>query len=191
MFTRLTRSSRLIKQATNPNSIQNFSQTRTNSSVPSDEPSFNQMVGIFFEKGSDMVEDHLVQSFFSKNLLNVDQTTKAKRRALNEDQQVAKIRGIMQAMKPCRHVLSVNFPIKRDDGSYEVITGYRAQHSQHRTPCKGGIRYAPDVNADEVQALAALMTWKCATVDVPHSVENLKKISKIFENSSKIFESFP
>ena len=162
MFTRLSRSSRLIKPV---NPIQT-SQTRKNSSVPSDEPTFNQMVGIFFEKGSDMVEDHLVQSYFSKNLLNVDQATKAKRRALNEDQQVAKIRGIMQAMKPCRHVLSVNFPIKRDDGSYEVITGYRAQHSQHRTPCKGGIRYAPDVNADEVQALAALMTWKCATVDV-------------------------
>merc|ERR1712226_92674 len=125
------------------------------------------MVGVFFEKGSDMVEDHLLQSYFGSNLKNVDQTTKAKRRAMKEDEQVAKIQGIIQSMKPCRHVLSVNFPIKRDDGSYEVITGYRAQHSQHRTPCKGGIRYAPDVNVDEVQALAALMTWKCATVAVP------------------------
>jgi glutamate dehydrogenase (NAD(P)+) len=54
-----------------------------------------------------------------------------------------------------------------DDGTIEVFTGYRVQHSISRGPCKGGIRYAPDVSLDEVRALASWMTWKCAVVNIP------------------------
>jgi glutamate dehydrogenase (NAD(P)+) len=75
--------------------------------------------------------------------------------------------GLLDQIKICNCVLHVTFPIKKDDGSIEVIDGWRAQHSHHKLPTKGGIRYSPNVNEDEVMALASLMTYKCAIVDVP------------------------
>ncbi|KAI0563983.1 Glutamate dehydrogenase [Gracilaria domingensis] len=75
--------------------------------------------------------------------------------------------GIMDVIRACNSVVEFRFPLLRDNGAVEVLTGYRAQHSTHVLPTKGGIRYAPDVNLQEVKALAALMTLKCALVDVP------------------------
>jgi glutamate dehydrogenase (NAD(P)+) len=75
--------------------------------------------------------------------------------------------GLLAQIKTCNSVYRMQFPLKRDDGSIEVINGWRAQHSVHRLPTKGGIRFAPQVDEDEVSALAALMTYKCALVDVP------------------------
>lgn len=75
--------------------------------------------------------------------------------------------GLLDQIKACNSIYHMTFPLKRDDGSIEVIHGWRAEHSSHRLPTKGGIRFAPNVDEDEVMALAALMTYKCALVDVP------------------------
>jgi len=74
--------------------------------------------------------------------------------------------GILEQIKQCNSVYRMHFPVKIGD-KIEVIKAYRVQHSHHKTPCKGGIRFATTVNLDEVMALAALMTYKCAIVNVP------------------------
>ncbi len=74
---------------------------------------------------------------------------------------------LLANIKASKNLFYTSFPIKRDDGTIEVMHAWRAEHSHHKLPCKGGIRYALTVDADEVQALAALMTYKCALVDVP------------------------
>ena len=76
-------------------------------------------------------------------------------------------RGLLEQIKACNSIYSMRFPVKLDDGTIEVIEAYRVQHSQHKTPCKGGIRFSEAVNEDEVMALASLMTYKCAIVNVP------------------------
>src|SRR5512132_1771799 len=75
--------------------------------------------------------------------------------------------GIREVIKRPRRATIVSLPVAMDDGVLKVFTGYRVQHSIVRGPAKGGIRYHPDVNLEEVQALAAWMTWKCAVVNIP------------------------
>jgi glutamate dehydrogenase (NAD(P)+) len=75
---------------------------------------------------------------------------------------------LLRQIRECNSVYHVNFPIRRDDGTIEVISAWRVEHSHHKLPTKGGIRYSMAVNQDEIMALAALMTFKCAVVDVPH-----------------------
>ena len=99
--------------------------------------------------------------------------------------------GVLEQIKACNSVYQMRFPVKVDD-KIEVIEAYRVQHSHHKTPCKGGIRFSLSVNQDEVMALAALMTYKCAIVNVPfgggkggikidpkkYSAYNLEKITR-------------
>ncbi len=102
--------------------------------------------------------------------------------------------GLEDQIKACNRVFQTNFPVQMDNGEYRVFTGWRAVHSEHRLPVKGGIRYAPHVHQDEVVALASLMTYKCAIVDVPyggskggliidpkeHSDEEMERITRRF-----------
>lgn len=94
-------------------------------------PKFFDMVEYFFHRACVLVEDKLVEDL-----------GKVKGSRLTLQQRKAKVKGILTHMEQCDHVLEVAFPIKRDNGDYEIVKGYRAQHSTHRTPCKGGKQLA-------------------------------------------------
>jgi len=102
--------------------------------------------------------------------------------------------GLRRVLREPRRELTVHFPVKMDDGSVQVFTGYRVQHNLGRGPAKGGIRYHQDVTLDEVKALAMWMTWKCAVVSIPYGggkggvIVDPKKLSlKELEHLSRRF----
>jgi len=134
-------------------SIIRFSSTSIHQQSGPGHFGFYRQVELFYDRAANILEDKLVSDM--------------QKSKLSDDMKRKKVRGILKIIKPCNHVLEIRFPIRRDNGELQMIEAYRAQHSQHRTPCKGGIRYSMDVNLDEVKALAALMTYKCACVDVP------------------------
>lgn len=88
-----------------------------------DQLSFSQTVDKFFDKASDLVEDKLADTMKGK---------------LTMEEKKRKVSGILKMIKPCNHMIELTFPIRRDNGEFEIIEAWRAQHSQHRTPCKGG-----------------------------------------------------
>lgn len=92
--------------------------------VPTAEnPKFFDMVEYFFHRACKIAEPKLVDDL--KTRMSIEEKKK-------------KVKGILMGMQPCDHVIEIAFPVRRDSGDYEMITGYRAQHSTHRTPCKGG-----------------------------------------------------
>ena len=80
-------------------------------------------VEYFFHRGCQVVEDSLVENM--KERLTIEEKRE-------------KVKGILKNMESCDHIIEINFPLKRDNGVYEIISGYRAQHNTHRTPTKGG-----------------------------------------------------
>lgn len=92
--------------------------------VPTDkDPKFFDMVEYFFHRACQVVEGSLVDQMKDRSPL---------------DEKKKKVKGIMMLMQPCDHIIEIAFPLRRDSGDYEIITCYRAQHSTHRTPTKGG-----------------------------------------------------
>jgi glutamate dehydrogenase/leucine dehydrogenase len=93
-------------------------------------------------------------------------------------------KGMLQILSNPKRILTVSIPTKMDDGSIRVFTGFRSQHNDARGPCKGGIRYHPDVTIEEVKALSMWMTWKCAIANIPYGggkggiICNPKKMSE-------------
>jgi len=129
-----------------------------------------------------MIETEVKQKSFYENVVEyIDQAS----------DHVNAPQGIIEQIKACNSVYKFNFPVKID-GDVQVMEGYRVQHSHHKTPTKGGIRFSMDVNQDEVMALASLMTFKCAIVDVPfggakggikvdpraHKIDDIEKITR-------------
>src|SRR5579859_8121253 len=91
--------------------------------------------------------------------------------AQRQFQQAADVIGLSEGQRrmlgEVKRELTVHFPVKMDDGSVRLFTGYRVQHNISRGPAKGGLRYQPGLTLDLVKALAMLMTWKCAVVGLP------------------------
>src|SRR5271154_3206745 len=116
--------------------------------IPATEKKEHKMQTLTLEQETNPWEAQAARFDFAASKLNLDQ-------------------GIWKVLRYPSRELIVHIPVGMDDGSIEVFTGYRVQHSIARGPAKGGIRYAPDVTLDEVRALASWMTWKCAVVNIP------------------------
>lgn len=100
--------------------------------------------------------------------------------------------GVLAQIRACNSVLRIKFPIKDDNGEIRVIEAYRVQHSHHRMPTKGGIRYSEHIDQEEVMALASLMTYKCSLVDVPFGgakggikIDSKKESVTVLENVTR------
>lgn len=125
-------------------------------------PSFYNMVQYNFHKARVTVEEKLIESL--KHVKGQAPMNLMKRKQ--------RVNNIMSYLEQCDAMLEISFPLKRDDGSFEIIRGYRCMHKCHMQPCKGGVRYSPDLQRDQILALAAIMTYKCATVGLPFGGSN-------------------
>ncbi|KAH8388632.1 hypothetical protein KR093_011571 [Drosophila rubida] len=119
------------------------------------DPEFSAMVLYYYHKAAQTMEKELIKDMDKHSHFKPEQ----------KQSRVSAILNLIGSVCTC---LEVSFPIIKADGSYEIITGYRAHHVRNRLPLKGGIRYAMDVDESEVKALASIMTFKCACVNLPY-----------------------
>ncbi|EDW67831.2 glutamate dehydrogenase, mitochondrial [Drosophila virilis] len=127
---------------------------RLKSVITDKDPGFSDMIAYYYHKAAQIMEKDLVKE--------MDQYPYFK-----PEEKQARVNAILNMIGSVCTSLEVNFPIVRKDGTYEIISGYRAHHVRNRLPLKGGIRFAMDVDEHEVKALAAIMTFKCACVNLP------------------------
>lgn len=146
------------------------------------DPKFSKMVQYSFHRGVQVAKENLVESLKKHSHLSTDEKRRTRAKA------------IIDVMSNVASYIEVSFPVLRSNGQYEIIKGFRAHHNTHKLPVKGGIRFALDVSRDEVHALSALMTFKCACVNVPfggakggiqinpslYSVKELQSITRRF-----------
>lgn len=118
------------------------------------DPKLSDMVEYYYHKGAHILAPHMVETL-----------TKYPR--WSAEKRTHRTKTILSIISQPSNILEVAFPIKRDNGDYEIMQGFRVHHCLHRLPTKGGIRFAPDVCREEVMGLASLMTFKCALVNVP------------------------
>ncbi|KAH8310404.1 hypothetical protein KR044_001126 [Drosophila immigrans] len=119
------------------------------------DPEFSAMVLYYYHKAAQTMEKELVKEMDQYN-------------HFKPEEKQARVSAILNLIGSVCTSLEVSFPIVKSNGTYEIITGYRAHHVRNRLPLKGGIRYAMDVDESEVKALASIMTFKCACVNVPY-----------------------
>lgn len=111
-----------VQQARNSSDYQ--IPDRLNGIEDAEDPLFFDMVEYFYHKSCKILQEKLVEDWRAPRM--------------STDDKRKKVKGLLGIIQPCHHVLEVSFPLKRDNGDYEMIVGYRAQHSHHRLPCKGG-----------------------------------------------------
>ncbi|XP_060646675.1 LOW QUALITY PROTEIN: glutamate dehydrogenase, mitochondrial-like [Drosophila nasuta] len=119
------------------------------------DPEFSSMILYYYHKAAQVMEPTLLKE--------MDQHTHFK-----PEEKQARVSAILNLIGSVCTSLEVSFPIIKSNGTYEIITGYRAHHVRNRLPLKGGIRFAMDVDEAEVKALASIMTFKCACVNLPY-----------------------
>nr|XP_036674271.1 glutamate dehydrogenase, mitochondrial [Drosophila suzukii] len=119
------------------------------------DPEFSAMVMYYYHRAAQTMEPALVKEM-------------EKYPHMKPEERQARVSAILNLLGNVSTSVEVNFPIVRKNGTYEIISGYRSHHVRHRLPLKGGIRYALDVDEHEVKALAAIMTFKCACVNLPY-----------------------
>ncbi|XP_038221043.1 glutamate dehydrogenase, mitochondrial-like [Zerene cesonia] len=117
-------------------------------------PSFYRMVEYYYHFAVKVCEPTLVEYL-------------KKHTHFSDKKRQQRVAGILKVMGSCNSSLQFEFPLQRKNGDYEIVLAYRSQHSVHRLPCKGGIRFSDQVDLEEVKALAALMTYKCACSNIP------------------------